>query len=210
MILIIGNKRYSSWSLRPWVLMKHFGIAFEEKLIPLNDPDTHANIIKFSPSGKVPALIHNDTTIWDSMAIAEHLNECFPEKQMWPKDAKARATARSVSNEMHSGFATLREHMPHDLTRVIPNFDWSPANADIERIKAIWTGCLQTYRGPFLFGEYSIADAMFAPVANRFVTYGVPQEGVVAQYVKTLRALPEFLEWQKDADAEKLRMPRYE
>jgi len=210
MILVIGNKRYSSWSLRPWALMKHFQIPFEEKLIPLDTPQTPSEILKFSPSGKVPALIDNDVVIWESLAIAEYLHERFPEKGMWPTDAKVRAVARSVSNEMHAGFSTMREHMPHDLRKRLTVFDYSPAQKDIDRVQAIWRQCLKTSQGPFLFGSFSIADSMFLPVVNRFVTYGVPTTGEVAAYVGAMRALPAFQAWLKDAEAETLRMPRYE
>jgi glutathione S-transferase len=195
MFLVIGNKRYSSWSLRPWVLMKHFGLAFEEKLIPLDQADTEQNILKYSPSKKVPALIDGDLTIWESMAIMEYLNEKYPEKQMWPKDVKMRALARSVANEMHSGFSTMRNIMSHDLQKNYPGFDYSRALADVNRVMDIWSECLQKSGGPFLFGDFSIADAMFATVVNRFITYDVKVNSICAKYMGTMRELRAHKEW---------------
>jgi glutathione S-transferase len=210
MILVIGNKRYSSWSLRPWLLMKHFNLPFEERLVPLDLPTSDAELKRYSPSGKVPVLIDGENTIWESLAIAEYLNEKFAEKQMWPADRAARAHARCVSNEMHSGFMALRTHMPHDLQKKLTNFDISPAaQKDIERIKNIWLECLQKSGGPFLFGSFSIADAMFAPVVNRVVSYGVPFDGDCATYIQQMRALPAHQEWINEALKETLVMARY-
>ncbi len=168
MKLVIGNKRLSSWSLRPWLVMKHFGISFEEILIPLDQPDTTANILKYSPTARVPVLIDGDLHIWDSFAIAEYLHEKYPEKNLWPSNSSQRAMARSVSAEMHSGFSDLRQHLSHDLQKNFKEYDWSKADADIKRVKEIWTGCLKESGGPYLFGSFTIADAMYAPVANRF------------------------------------------
>lgn len=210
MKLIIGNKRYSSWSLRPWVLMKHFGIPFEEKLIPLDQPGTRAEILHYSPSAKVPVLIDGDIHIWESLAIAEYLNEKFPDLNMWPESVRLRARARSIANEMHGGFSELRHHLSHDLQKRLDSFNSQPANADIGRIKEIWTECLNNSRGPFLFGTFSIADAMYAPVVNRFVSYGVPIEGQVKAYIQTMRALPAHQEWIVAGEREELRMPKYE
>lgn len=210
MQLIIGNKQYSSWSLRPWLVLRHFGIAFDETLIPLDQPETSSQIHRYSPSGKVPALRDGTVTVWESLAIAEYLNEKYPEKQMWPRDAGRRAWARSIANEMHGGFLTMRNHMPHDLKKKLTAFDWSPAKADIERVKEIWTECLRYSGGPFLFTSFSIADAMFAPVVNRFVTYGVPCEPPVQKYIDAIRALPAHREWIIAAEAETLRVLRYE
>lgn len=210
MVLVIGNKRYSSWSLRPWVLMRHFEIPFEEKLIPLDQPQTKAEILKVSPSGKVPALKDGEFTLWESLAIAEYLNEKFPEKKMWPEDLKARAWARAISCEMHSGFQTLRTHLPHDLKKNLKDFDASVAQVDIERIKTIWSECLQKSGGPFLFGSFTIADAMYAPVVNRFISYGVPVQGGLASYMDSVRALPAHRQWIDQALAEELKMPRYD
>lgn len=190
--------------------MRHFGISFEEKLIRLDQPNTQTEILKYSAAGKVPILIDNKIKIWDSLAIAEYLNEKFPEKQMWPKDPKARAMARSISAEMHSGFITMRNHMSHHLKKTFKGFDWSPAKADVERIQSIWTECLNESGGPFLFKDFSIADAMYAPVVNRFITYDVKTTGSVAEYIKTIRNLPAHLEWIKGAMAEDFIVPKYE
>ncbi|MGE3387481.1 MAG: glutathione S-transferase family protein, partial [Bdellovibrionales bacterium] len=183
MLLVIGNKRYSSWSLRPWLLLKHFAIPFEEKLIPLDQEQTREQILKYSPSGKVPALVDKGVTIWESMAIAEYLNEKYPEKKMWPARPQDRAWARSISNEMHAGFQTMRNHMQHDIKKRLTNFDWSVAKEDVERVKEIWMQCLHEFKGPYLFGNFSIADAMYAPVVNRFVTYDIPLEPEIRAYV---------------------------
>ncbi len=195
MILVIGNKRFSSWSLRPWLILKQFGISFEEKLILLDMPETRDQIAQYSEAGKVPVLVDGKIKVWESLAIAEYLNEKYPEKQMWPKDLEARALARAISNEMHSGFSTMRSLMSHDIQKVYPGFDYSKAQCDVDRIQKIWTDCLNKSRGPFLFGEFSIADAMYAPVVNRFITYDVKVEGIVAEYVKTIRNLPAHQEW---------------
>lgn len=208
-MLVIGNKRYSSWSLRPWVLMKHFNIPFEEKLIALDQPDTEQNILKYSPSKKVPALVDADVTVWESMAIMEYLNEKFPLKQMWPADARKRALARSVANEMHSGFSTMRNLMSHDLQKTVPGFDYSAALTDVNRIMDIWRECLHQSGGPFLFGSFSIADAMFAPVVNRFITYDVKVDTDCAKYIMAMRELPAHKAWIEAGLVEKLIAPRH-
>lgn len=195
MILVIGNKRFSSWSLRPWLLMKHFEIPFEEKLILLDQPETRSEIMKYSEAAKVPVLVDGHVRIWESMAIAEYLNEKYPEKKLWPADHAARAMARSISNEMHSGFSKMREVLSHDLQKHIPGFDYSAASTDVTRVQKIWTDCLQISNGPFLFGDFSIADAMFAPVVNRFITYDVKIEGAIQKYVSTIRNLPAHQAW---------------
>ena len=202
MQLIIGNKRYSSWSLRPWLILRHFGIPFEETLIPLDLPETEAAILRYSPSGKVPALLHEGQVIWESLAIAEYLHEKFPEKNMWPSDARARAHARSVANEMHGGFQAMREHLSHDLQKELTAYDHGPAREDLARVQAIWTDCLERSGGPFLFGNFSIADAMYAPVVNRFVSYAVPRNPLVQKYVDAIRQLPAHQEWIRAARAE--------
>lgn len=195
MQLIIGSKRTSSWSLRPWVLMTHFQIPFEEKIIELYKPETRVEILKYSQSGQVPALIDNDLVVWDSLAIVEYLNEKFPEKQMWPKDFKQRAHARAITNEMHGGFTQMRQLMSHDIQKKLDSFDRSLAQANIDRIEQIWDECLQKYGGPYLFGSFSIADAFYAPVANRFISYGVPLKGNTKKYVETIRSLPAHAQW---------------
>lgn len=158
-------------------------------------PDTTAKIRQYSHADRVPILIDNEIKVWESMSIMEYANEKFPEKKMWPVDSKKRAHARSIANEMHSGFQTLREVMPHHLKRSYTKFDWSKAKKDIGRVKEIWTECLEKNGGPFLFGDFSIADAMYAPVVNRFVTYGIPLEPTIEKYVKTMRSLPAHQKW---------------
>lgn len=196
MKLIIGNKRLSSWSLRPWLLLTHFEIPFEEILIPLDKPSTRESILRYSPSAKVPALVDGDLTLWESLAIAEYLNETFPEKEMWPGDLRQRAQARAVSAEMASSFQTMRTLMPHDVQKELKDFDFSKAATDIARVKDIWTNALRQSGGPFLFGRFSIADAMYAPVVNRFVTYGIPRdEPLVSSYMNTIRSLPAHQKW---------------
>lgn len=199
MLLVIGSKCKSSWSLRPWLLLKQFQIPFEEKLIALDQMQTTSEILQFSPSARVPVLIDANNTIWDSLAIAEYLNEKYPSHQMWPADQSLRARARSISNEMHSGFVNMRNHMPHDLAKKTANFDWSFARSDIERVIQIWTECLKFSKGPFLFGTFSIADAMYAPVVNRFVTYGIPLDEICQNYVQHMRSLPSHQLWIKEA-----------
>lgn len=199
MILVVGNKTYSSWSLRAWVFMEHFQIPFKEILVKFDLPDTNKQIKKYSPSGFVPVLLDEGLAVWDTMAIMEYLNEKFPEKQMWPKDSHTRAKARSVSNEMHSGFQTMREVMSHHMKKKYENYNWSKAKKDVDRIQQIWTECLLEHGGPFLFGKFSIADAMFAPVVNRFITYGIPMEPVIQKYVDTIRNLPAHQKWINSA-----------
>lgn len=210
MILVIGNKQYSSWSLRPWLLMTHFEVPFIEKLVALDQPNTREEILKFSPSEKVPALIDDEITIWESMAIMEYLSEKYPEKQMWPQDIRQRAWARAISNEMHAGFQTMRNHMPHDLKTKLKSFDLGPAKNDVQRIQAIWRECLQVSGGPFLFGEFTIADAMYAPVVNRFVTYAVECDVICTAYIQSMLSLPAHALWIQAGQIETLRMPRYE
>jgi glutathione S-transferase len=211
--LIIGNKNYSSWSLRPWLLLKQAGIPFREQYIPLRSETWSTQIRDLSPSGKVPALIHGDIRVWDSLAICEYLAERFPEKQLWPTDVAARAAARSVSAEMHSGFQALRQNMFMNIRRRMPTRGRTPETlADIERIVAIWNGCRTRYAsgGPFLFGAFSIADAMYAPVALRFQTYAVTVDGAAGAYAKTMLGLPAVLEWVAAAHAEKEQLAHYE
>lgn len=198
MKLIIGNKNYSSWSLRPWLLMKVKGITFEEVLIPLYREDSKAALLHYSPAGKVPALIDKTHVVWDSLAITEYLAEQFPDFGIWPKDASARAVARSVCAEMHSGFNALRSQMPMNLRGHHPGCGHSAETlADIDRIVALWLDCRTHYgeKGDFLFGEFSAADAFYAPVATRFVTYGVALPPGAAAYRDALLALPAMREW---------------
>ena len=202
--LVIGDRNYSSWSLRPWLVLKQVGLPFEEIAIRLNEAGSKAQIYKYSPSGKVPCLIDGDALVWDSLAICEYLAEKSP--ALWPSDALMRAEARSVSAEMHSGFGALRQSMPMEIHASKPH-DGRRADvlADIARITAIWEGCRSRFaaQGPFLFGAFSIADAMFAPVAWRFKTYAVDLPTASREWIETLCALPAMQEWRDGALAEK-------
>ena len=210
MKLVIGNKRFSSWSLRPWLVAKHFNIPFEEILIYLDQPNTTAEILKYSPTAKVPALVVNDQVIWDSLAICEYLNDKYPEKQMWPKDITKRALARSVSSEMHSGFQVMREVMSHNLHTHQKTFVSQKADKDIKRVKEIWNECLKNSGGPFLFGDFSIADAMYAPVVNRFISYAVPvEEPEIKKYMSLIRELPAHKEWIDAGMKETIEAPNH-
>lgn len=203
--LILGNKAYSSWSLRPWLVLKHTGRPFAEVVIPLRQPDTRTRILEHSPAGKLPVLKHGDLTVWDSLAIAEHLAETFPDAGLWPEDPAARAVARAVSAEMHSGFQALRSSMPMDLKRKAPGEGMTEATAaDIARITTLWADCRDRFGagGPFLFGRFSIADAMFAPVVTRFDTYGVALDGAARAYADAVLALPAMREWTEAGRAE--------
>lgn len=198
--LVIGNKAYSSWSLRPWLALRQAGIAFAETVIPLRQPDTAARIAERSPSGRVPALIHDGLTVWDSLAICECVAELAPEAGLWPADRAARAVARSVSAEMHSGFVSLRTTMSMDLKRDRKGQGMTEATAaDIARIEALWADARTRFGvpagGPFLFGAFTIADAMFAPVVTRLETYGVAVSPVSRAYMDAVLALPAMREW---------------
>lgn len=196
MLLLIGNKRLSSWSLRPWLVLEYFNLPYTEKLIYLDQPTTASEILKYSPSGKVPALVDEGVVVWDSLSICEYLNDKYPEKNLWPKDIKDRAQARSLSAEMHSSFQTMRNIMSHDLQKNFKTFKSHDAESDIKRVKEIWSTCLKKSGGPFLFGEFSIADAMYAPVVNRFISYAVPvSETEIANYIKVVRELPVHQKW---------------
>ncbi len=213
LILVIGNKAYSSWSLRPWLLMKQSGIGFSESRVSLYAPGAKQKILAQSPAGKVPVLKDGAITVWDSLAIAEYLAEKYPRKQLWPRNAKARAHARAISAEMHSGFTNLRNDMPMNVRREILGRQRSrEVLAEIDRIAAIWTECRERNgsEGPFLFGAFSIADAMYAPVVSRFRTYGVALAGAAAVYASTIIALPAMREWIAEAHAETEFNPQYE
>jgi glutathione S-transferase len=210
--IVVGNKKYSSWSLRPWLVLKHAGVPFEEQVVALDMPDTAQNIRKFSPSGRVPALIDGDVTVWDSLAIAEYLNEKFPEKRLWPKDPAQRARARSVSAEMHSGFANLRNDCSMKIVQQYPAKPLRPeTQADVNRIVEIWEDCLKRSGGPFLFGkEPCIADAFYAPVVSRFRTYSIAVSGAAKAYCDTIWAWPALQSWVADAQKETLRAKLHE
>lgn len=205
--LVIGNKNYSSWSLRPWLAMKMAGIEFTEERIALDQPDTRARILQYSPTGKVPCLIDGRLTVWDSLAICEYVNETYAKGRLWPADRAARATARSVTAEMHSGFAALRTHLSMDIRARKPARGTeaqrrTDVQADIERVVAIWTAALDERGGPMLFGEFSIADAFYAPVLTRFVTYGVELPPLLAAYSARVLGLPPMRAWVAAAQAE--------
>jgi glutathione S-transferase len=195
--LRITSKNYSSWSLRGWLLARFAGLSFEEDIVPPDDPTARAEILLLSSSILVPSLKHGSVLVWDTLAIAEYLNEIRPSAKLLPADQAARAHCRSVCGEMHSGFAALRAALPMNLKGHFPNFKvWSRAEADITRITTIWRECLAQYGGPFLFGEQrSMADAMYAPVVTRFVTYDVKLDPICAAYGKRIMAMPEMQEW---------------
>lgn len=202
MQLVIGNKRYSSWSLRAALALELTEEPYDEVLIRLREADTRARILAYSPTGKVPLLITEDGPVWDSLAIAEYLAETYPEAHLWPRGEYARALARSVCAEMHSGFVALRTHLPMDLAHDQALVD-TPADAlaDIERIIALWTQCRTRFGadGAFLFGHVSIADAFYAPVAARLRSYRVELPPLVAEYVATIYQWPAFQRWQQAA-----------
>lgn len=206
--LIIANKNYSSWSLRAWLALKATGAPFQEIKILLDEPTTRAQILRHSPSGRVPALIDGDVRgvkIWESLAICEYLAERFPAAQLWPEDRATRALARAVSNEMHAGFADLRRELSMDYRARKPVTPSPAAQRDIDRVCELWTTCRerpQAAGGPFLFGAFTIADCMFAPVATRFATYGVPLSPSCAAYRDALLALPAMQEWLAEARTE--------
>ena len=203
--LVIGNKAYSSWSLRPWLALARTGVPFDEIVVPLDRPETAAALATHSPSGLVPVLKTDDLVLWESLAILEYLADRFPEAKLWPEDGKARAYARCVAAEMHAGFAALRAGMPMDLKRRHPNIGRTPAVlADIERVFSLWRDCRQRFgrSGPFLFGDFTNADAMFAPVATRLVTYEVPLPDDAREYVDAIMGLPEMVTWTAAAKAE--------
>ncbi len=203
--LVIGNKNYSSWSLRPWLAMTHFGIPFRETMVLLDTPTMKAEILAHSPAGRVPVLKHGELAVWDSLAILEYLAERFPEHGFWPTDRAARARARSLAAEMHSGFPDLRNELPMDCRARRPDHRWSDAAADdIARVRAIWTETRQTFGtgGDFLCGPFGAVDAMFAPVVSRFVTYGVALDGVATDYRDAVWNLPAMQAWLSAAAIE--------
>jgi glutathione S-transferase len=212
--LVIGNKNYSSWSMRPWVALRANRIAFEEVFIPLYTGDADKQkILDFTRSGKVPVLIDGDVTIWDSLAIIEYAAERFAEARLWPEDRVARAHARSISAEMHSGFAALRNECGMNLHRPVGAIALSAAaSADIARIQQIWIECRERYgkTGPFLFGAFGGADAMFAPVVHRFRTYAIEVAPVARDYMDAMMSLPAFEEWTRAALAETLVIEKFE
>jgi glutathione S-transferase len=194
--LTISSKNYSSWSLRGWLLTKFSGLSFEEIVIAPDDPSARAEILLISPTILVPCLRHDGATVWDTLAIAEYLNEVRPDAGLLPADRIQRAHCRSISGEIHSGFATLRASLPVNLKGHFPGFKiWTRAQADIDRVCTIWAECLDTSGGPFLFGERTMADAMYAPVVTRFATYDVKLEPRLKSYADTIMNMPEMVEW---------------
>jgi glutathione S-transferase len=213
--LVIGNKNYSSWSMRPWLALRASDIAFEEIFIPLytDNPADKDRILSFTRSGKVPCLIDGDVTVWDSLAIIEYVAERFPAAKLWPEDRATRAHARSISAEMHSGFLPLRNECGMNLHRPIGGVQLSAdARANVARIDQIWSECRARYgkSGPFLFGAFGAADAMFAPVVHRFRTYAVDVSPVAKAYMETMMALPAFAEWTRAGLAETLVIEKFE
>ena len=202
--LAIASKNYGSWSLRGWLLCKMAGLEFDEIMASSDDPSTRAELLLLSPSFQVPRLTHDGVNIWDTLAIAEYLSELKPGADLLPKDQAARARCRSISGEMHSGFSNMRSALPMNLKAHHPGFKvWLGAQADIDRITTIWRECIAESGGPFLFGKKPcVADAMFAPVCTRFVTYDVKLDTVCAAYCKAIMALPHMQEWIEAAKTE--------
>jgi glutathione S-transferase len=200
--LVIGSKNFSSWSLRGWLAMEHVGAPYEEILVSFGDPDWREQVRRYSPSGKVPYLIDGTLGVWDSLAIVETLNELFPEAKLWPSDMAARAVARSVVAEMHSGFAALRSNMPMDLQASAPGKGHTPeALADAQRVQAIWRDCRARFgaAGPYLFGAFSAADCFYAPVVFRFLSYGVPTDATAKAYCDAMLAHRGVKKWRDAA-----------
>jgi glutathione S-transferase len=213
MQLFIGNKLYSSWSLRPWILMKAMGVPFTEEVIPLRHGDTSDRILKHSPSGKVPCLVDGDVRIWESLAICEYLNDKFPDRGVWPKDIKARAHARAAASEMHAGFQALRNACPMNLGKTFKTPAITPdLQANVARIEALWSEARGKFGkgGPFLYGAFSAADAMFAPVVTRFATYQIPVSAATRTYMDAVQTHPAFVAWREAALAEPWSLPDYE
>ena len=210
--LYIGNKNYSSWSMRPWVLLRQAGIPFEEVLVRFDSFEAGSQfkqaVAGINPVGKVPVLSDGDLIIWDTLAIAEYVAEQYPDQQLWPRDKAARARARSVCAEMHSGFSALRQHCTQNIEASLPEVgalvwrDQPAVRADVARLVAMWSGLLSQHGGPLLFGGFTVADAYFAPVCMRFKTYGLPVPPAIAAYVERVAALPGVAAWIADARAE--------
>lgn len=211
--LLIGNKAYSSWSMRPWLVLKEFAIPFEERVTPLYRPESKQELLAFSPAGKVPSLRRGELVVWDSLSIIEYLAETFVDRAIWPKDPAARLLARSLSAEMHSGFLALRNECPTNFRRrpsvVRPS---EAAAADVARIDSAWRDARARYGGggPFLFGAFSAADAMFAPVVCRFSTYGLDVSPEALAYMTAIQALPSWNEWMTAAQAESWIIEKFE
>jgi glutathione S-transferase len=211
--LVIVNKAYSSWSLRPWLLMTHFGLPFEETVIPMGEPDTRARILEISPTGKCPALIDGEVVVWESLAIVEYLAETFSELAIWPRDRAARAHARALSNEMHGGFPALRNHCPTQFLRPVRKIALpAEVEADVARIEQAWAQARARFGagGAFLFGEFCAADAMFAPVVNRFHVYDIAVAPQTRAYMDAIMRLPAWKAWISGAQSEPWRIDSYD
>jgi Glutathione S-transferase len=211
--LLIGNKNYSSWSLRPWLALKAADIAFREKKLGLFTEDFAREVGAVSPAGLVPVLLDGDFAVWDSLAICEYVAERHPDKHLWPEDPRARARARSLAAQMHSGFTAMRNALPMNIEAHLPGIELSEAaRQDISRIQAIWQDARAEFGrgGPFLFGRFSIADAFYAPVVSRFVTYDVPAAGPVREYMDAVLSLPAMQEWMREARTEGTFVPQDE
>jgi glutathione S-transferase len=202
--LTINSKNYGAWSLRGWLLCKMAGLDFEEHMVPADDPSTRAELLLLAPSFLVPCLTHGDIKVWDTLAIADYLHELKPNAGLMPKNRVARARCRSIAGEMHSGFNNLRSALPMNIKGHYPGFKvWAGAQADVDRIVTIWHECFDAYHGPYLFGRKPcMADAMYAPVCTRFLTYDVKLDSVCATYCQTIMALPHMREWVEAAKSE--------
>ena len=212
--IYLGNKNYSSWSLRPWLVLKQTTVAFSEVVIPLYQPTSRETVLKYSPSGRVPALRHGDITVWESLAICEYLAESFPTFDLWPKDPAPRAVARAVSAEMHAGFRALREQLPMNVRSSFPDRGVTPeVQVEINRVMAVWRDCRARFgegKGDFLFGHFTIADAMYAPVVTRFRTYKIELERDADAYCDTIMGLPAMQEWIAAASNEPMIVEQFE
>jgi glutathione S-transferase len=209
----IANKNYSSWSFRPWLALKAAGIPFDETVIPLDRPETKAKLLAVSPAGKAPILQDGGVTVWESLAILEYLAETIPAAGLWPADAAARAHARAIANEMHAGFLPLRRQCPMNLRRPVRKLELTAeVAANVARIDAIWSDCRSRNAdgGPFLFGRFSAADAMYAPVVARFHTYGINVGAASAAYIEAMMALPAWQEWYAAALKEEWVLKEFE
>ncbi len=203
--LVTGNKNYSSWSLRPWIFLKYHQLDFEDRRVLLFTDETDAALVEYDSDFKVPVLIDGDLVVWDSLAILEHVSETFLENGGWPKDREARALARSISAEMHSSFANLRNELPMNCRKTFKDIPVSrAARREIERVKSLWRKCREHYGagGKWLFGDYSIADAMYAPIVLRFTGYGIPLSGIEADYAENVLSDPGMMEWTSAAKRE--------
>jgi len=211
--LIVANKAYSSWSLRPWILLVHFKIPFEEVVIAMDRPETRAAMLRYAPTGKCPSLHDGRIAVWESLAIVEYVAESFPEKAIWPRGKAARAQARSLAAEMHAGFSALRQVCPTNFRREVRAIPLSDdVRADVARIEAAFAAAREAFgkAGPFLFGRFSAADAMFAPVVNRLHVYDIPVAKPTRAYMEAIMALPAWQAWIAGAEAEPWRIDKYE